>query len=74
MISQNAVAGATRFSESQGYAVPLKGADPKDPVARYFISAGSSASSDKLARISERFWGENLDWISKEWAKFRAGQ
>jgi putative spermidine/putrescine transport system substrate-binding protein len=74
MISKNAVEGAAKFSESQGYAVPLKGAEVTNPVAGYFIKSGSSANPAILARISERFWGENLDWISKEWAKFRASQ
>jgi len=74
MISKAAVAGAAKFSESQGYAVPLKGAHVTDAIADYFISSGSSANPAILARISERFWGKNLDWISKEWAKFRASQ
>jgi putative spermidine/putrescine transport system substrate-binding protein len=74
MISQNAVAGASRFSASQGYAVPLNGVVVSDPVAQYFIHAGSSSNNKVLGRIDEAFWGANLDWIDKEWAKFRASQ
>lgn len=73
-MSQKAVSGAAKFATSQGYAVPLRGAEPTDPIARHFIFAGSSDNKEILARISEKFWGENLDWISKEWAKFRAPQ
>jgi putative spermidine/putrescine transport system substrate-binding protein len=71
-ISVAAVPGAARFAAKQGYAVPLDGAAPTDSVARYFINAGSSSNKLVLGRISEQFWGKHLDWISKEWAKFRA--
>jgi putative spermidine/putrescine transport system substrate-binding protein len=74
MMSKEAAPGAARFSQSQGYAVPLRGAEPEDPIAKYFIMAGSSDNPAIYGRISEKFWGENLDWIRTEWAKFRARQ
>jgi putative spermidine/putrescine transport system substrate-binding protein len=74
MLSKDAVPGAARFSANQGYAVPLKGAEPADPIAQHFIGAGSSSSPVKYGRISEKFWGENLDWVRAEWARFRADQ
>jgi putative spermidine/putrescine transport system substrate-binding protein len=72
VVSKDAVDGARKFSMHEGYSVPLVGANVTDKIADYFMRLGSSENSNKAARIDEKFWGVNFDWINREWADFRA--
>jgi putative spermidine/putrescine transport system substrate-binding protein len=73
LFAQAQVSGAREFAERQGYAAPVVGADARDPVASHFLHLGSSGNEQRLARISEVFWGQHFDEIYQMWNDWRAG-
>jgi len=71
LFSREAVDGAKQFSERQGYTAPINDKISADPVAQFYLNAGSSGNTQAVARIDERFWSANFDWINEEWQSWR---
>lgn len=69
--NEEAIAGAQKFQLLQGYSLPFTNLEVSDPVARYFLSLGSSANKNAKGRIQESFWGQNFEWINARWRNWR---